>query len=104
MNIDTYILDDQGNAVPEPKMERFYAWLAHPEKRMIGCDDLPDDVRISTVFLGIDHNHSGRGPPVLWETMIFGGPHDGYQRRYTSRGAAFEGHNVAVALAKGEVS
>jgi bifunctional non-homologous end joining protein LigD len=27
---------------------------------------------ISTVFLGIDHNYNGHGPPVLWETMSFG--------------------------------
>lgn len=46
--------------------------------------DLPGAVRVSTVFLGLDH--FGRvGEPVLWETMIFGGAHDGYQARYTSR-------------------
>lgn len=28
--------------------------------------------RVSTVFLGLDHNYTGRGPPVLFETMIFG--------------------------------
>jgi hypothetical protein len=32
--------------------------------------------------------------------MIFGGPHDGYQERYTSYGDAVEGHKVALALAK----
>lgn len=26
---------------------------------------------ISTVFLGIDHSHSDRGPPILFETMTF---------------------------------
>ncbi|TAZ20717.1 hypothetical protein ELH77_19115 [Rhizobium ruizarguesonis] len=26
---------------------------------------------ISTVFLGIDHNFSRKGPPVLFETMVF---------------------------------
>ena len=26
---------------------------------------------ISTVFLGLDHNHSGVGDPLLFETMIF---------------------------------
>lgn len=30
-------------------------------------------VRISTVFLGLDHNW-GSGRPLLFETMIFGGP------------------------------
>jgi hypothetical protein len=27
--------------------------------------------RISTIFLGIDHNYSGYGPPILFETMVF---------------------------------
>lgn len=26
---------------------------------------------ISTVFIGLDHNFSPDGPPVLWETMVF---------------------------------
>jgi hypothetical protein len=30
--------------------------------------------------------------------MIFGGPHDGYQDRYTSRQEALEGHQKALAL------
>ena len=26
---------------------------------------------VSTVFLGLDHNFSGKGPPILFETMTF---------------------------------
>lgn len=55
-------------------------------------------VEVSTVFLGIDHGFGGR--PVLWETMIFGGIHNHYQRRYISRKAAVAGHKEAVKLAK----
>jgi hypothetical protein len=29
------------------------------------------DVEVSTVFLGIDHNFSSEGPPLLFETMVF---------------------------------
>jgi len=32
--------------------------------------DGPNEVRISTVFLGLDHNH-GPGAPILFETMLF---------------------------------
>lgn len=53
-------------------------------------------VGVSTVFLVLDHNHSGVGPPVLWETMVFGGPDDMAQRRYSSRDAALEGHAETV--------
>ena len=31
---------------------------------------------VSTVFLGIDHRFSPECPPVLFETMVFGGPLD----------------------------
>ena len=37
------------------------------------------DIRISTVFLGLDHNYCETGPPLLFETMVFdkaGGPMD----------------------------
>ena len=58
----------------------------------------PDEpeVLISTVFLGLDHQWAS-GPPILWETMIFGGPLDGYQERYSSRAAALDGHARACA-------
>jgi len=52
-------------------------------------------VAISTVFLGLDHAFLG-GPPVLWESMIFGGPFDGECDRYTSKLAALEGHVAMV--------
>ena len=29
-------------------------------------------IEVSTVFLGLDHNFSQVGPPVLFETMVFG--------------------------------
>jgi hypothetical protein len=59
-------------------------------------EDLPDDVAVSTVFLGINHNYTG-GAPVLFETMIFGGPWDQYQWRYTLRTEAERGHAAIVA-------
>jgi hypothetical protein len=61
-------------------------------------------VFVSTVFLGINHNFSaGRQPPVLFETMIFGGKHDEYQERYKTVEEAKKGHEVAIQIAKGEV-
>ena len=54
-------------------------------------------IEVSTVFLFLDHGYFGDGPPVLWETMVFGGPVDQHQWRYTSRGDAEAGHAEAVA-------
>jgi hypothetical protein len=93
-------------------------WYA-PDGRQIGIEEaealLGDDlarrvvhttlvtdkgrVTVSTVFLALDHSF-GDGPPVLWETMVFGGPADMDQQRYTSREAAEAGHVEAVTWAR----
>lgn len=49
-------------------------------------------VRLSTVFLGIDHGAGFSRDPVLFETMIFGGQRDGEQYRYSEIDKAIEHH------------
>lgn len=70
------------------------------EGRRIGADVITDKCHVSTVFLGFDHNHYGHGDPILFETMIFGGPLDGDQWRYTTYADAERGHQEAVAKAR----
>src|SRR5262245_16847608 len=62
---------------------------------IVAKDDV-GGVHISTVFLGIDHRHYGKGPPVLFETMIFGGGFDGHMWLYTTWDDAETGHAMAV--------
>lgn len=48
---------------------------------------------VSTVWLGIDHNFSGRGEPLVWETMVFGDcDFDQELVRYSTEQDALEGH------------
>lgn len=54
---------------------------------------------VSTVWLGLDHNYSG-GPPLIFETMIFGGPNDGDMWRYATEEEAKAGHERVVALVR----
>jgi hypothetical protein len=93
-----YILDEKGEPVPCASLMEWAKWIEGGGSRRV-AEDFVGDVRVSTVFLGLDHSFVD-GPPVLWETMIFGGPHDEYQERYTSREAALAGHTAAVALAR----
>ena len=58
------------------------------------------DVRVSTVFLGLDHGW-GEGPPVLFETMIFGGEHDQWQDRCCTLDEAKLMHKRAVWMVRG---
>lgn len=97
MSSDYYTLDAGGEPIPCPDFQRYAEWFETAE-RHIG-NDKRDGVHVSTVFLGMDHGYGDEEGPVLWETMIFGGPHNEYQERYTSRLAALAGHQRALALA-----
>ncbi len=56
------------------------------------------DVKVSTVFLGLDHELF-EGVPFLFETMIFSNDeNDGYQKRYTTWEEAEAGHQKAIEL------
>lgn len=68
--------------------------------RTIAITDI-DGWRVSTVFLVLDHNFTGVGPPILWETMVFNseGDIEGCLR-YSSREDAQRGHNEHVALVR----
>ena len=95
-----YILDAEG----EPKeVYDLIAWAKWFEtagsQRQFASTQVSEDVRVSTVFLGLDHAF-GSSPPILWETMIFGGEHDGYEDRYSTKTEAEAGHAKAVELAR----
>lgn len=94
-----YILAEDGKTpVWEPDVMKWGRWYEKAD-RHVACDTI-GSVKISTVFLGMDHNYHLAGPPVLWETMIFGatGDLEHYQERYTSYEDAVEGHQHALML------
>jgi len=67
-------------------------------------DDYVGDIHISTVFLGTNHAHNF-GPPILFETMAFGGgpDYDQYQERYYTYEEALEGHKRIVEQVTNEI-
>lgn len=87
--MSNYILDESGNPQACPDLLEWARWFETAE-RHIG-DTTIGDSRISTVFIGIDHSF-GYGPPLLFETMVFGGPMNEFQDRYTTRAEALAGH------------
>ena len=93
-----YVLDGK-KAVP---VETVQEWAAQfQSSKRIVKQEMISDVKISTVFLGLDHSFLGVGPPILFETMIFGGEHNEYQERYSTWEEAEAGHAVAVVLVRG---
>lgn len=93
------ILDADRNVVPV-SLEEWGEWLNTPRNRRV-ANDLVGGVRVSTVFLSLDCSFDD-GPPLWFETMIFGGPHDGYQDRCTTWAEAEAQHAKALALVKEE--
>jgi len=87
-----YIMNDDGSLREVYSLFEWAHWF-ETAKRHIG-DTKIGGVRISTVFLGIDHGFDS--PPQLFETMVFGGPLDQEQVRYATFDEAREGHTKMV--------
>jgi len=94
---DKFILDGQ-TPVECPDLIEWGQWMQTAD-RHVAKTKINDNVKVSTVFLGLDHSF-GEGPPLLFETMIFGGEHDQYMERFETWEQAETGHKVAVASIK----
>jgi hypothetical protein len=55
---------------------------------------------VSTVWLGLDHGMGFGAPPLIFETMVFGGSLDGTQERYSTEEHARVGHQLLVHAAQ----
>lgn len=88
---DHYILEGH-KAVPVDLM----TWARGFERadRIVAKTDVGDS-KVSTVFLGLDHSW-GDGPPMIFETLVFGGPLAGEMERYSTWEEAEAGHAAMV--------
>jgi hypothetical protein len=83
---DTYIL--KGHKPVPVELEVWSRWFATADRQV--RDTARDDVRVSTVFMGIDHGFGG--PPVLFETMLFVNGSSVDCERYATWDEAAAGH------------
>ena len=98
---DRYILSEDGKeAIPEPDLLKWAKWF-ESGSRIVRHTQVTKDIRVSTVFLGIDHSFGG-GPPLLWETLVFGGPLDGHMNRYSNYADAVNGHEEMLAQVRAQ--
>jgi hypothetical protein len=93
-----YVLDVEGQPLRVDDLIAWAEWFEYADKT-IALDHQEGDVRISTIFLGLDLRMFSEGPPLLYETMIFGGPHHLYCRRASTKAEALQCHRDAVQLA-----
>ena len=90
-----YVLDKDGTPIPERDTKRWLEW--HNTANRTIKSDIINNIHISTIFHGTDMS-IGESKPLLFETTIFGGKHDAYRAKYSTREDALKGHIKAVAL------
>lgn len=96
-----YILDAEHQPVHEPNIDVWWEWFENIDNRRVDQTRIAGGaISISTVFTGIDHCFDEHGPPLLFETLIFGGPLDGETWHYVSWDDAVVGHAAAVRRAR----
>ena len=100
-----YVFDEHGDSTPADvaTFSRFcdarYAAFRAGERDPWEVDYAEfDGQEVSTVFLGRDLGFGfGDGPPLVFETMVFGGPYDLREFRWPTRVTAQAGHDQIVA-------
>jgi len=75
-------------------LEEWGRAFENDDTRRVAFDELAPGITVSTIFLGLDHNHFGKGPPLLFETMTFDDYDGGEQYRYSTWDQAVEGHRL----------
>ena len=70
MTSNYYILDEEESPVIETDLTKWGQFMEKDARRSVKREEVHGYL-VSTVFLGLDHNHSLEGPPILWETMVF---------------------------------
>jgi len=94
-----YILDAERHPVKCRDLMAWARWMEESradDRTRVAHTEITTGEHVSTVFLGLDHRFGGEGPPILFETMVFGGPHDGEMQRYATWDDAETGHKVLV--------
>lgn len=66
----------------------------NPDYKIVKRDQI-GDVKVYTVWLGMDHGFLNE-LPIIFETMVFGGEFDQYQERYATEQEALAGHKKIV--------
>ena len=96
MNNQHWILGDDGKTLKPVGLHEWAEWYdksCRTKVRVVAKEEI-EGSRVSTVFLGLDHNFFEEGPPLLFETMVFDGPLDQEMDRYSTWEEAETGHDV----------
>lgn len=94
--------DRKGNPLSfqtDEEMRAVEALLSDPQYKRVAETTLPDGTWVSTVWLGLDHSFGAKGPPLIFETMVFRSELDLREEaclRYPTEAEALAGHTRVV--------
>lgn len=81
------------------RLHRDLAYLRIARTTVTSAADLAKTFDVSTVWLGVNHGLMLDGPPMIFETMVFGdGSQDLDIRRYATEAQARSGHVEMVTI------
>ena len=112
MNTPThkFAIMDEEEMVKVVTLDEWLDWMGqHKKRRMIERDEI-EGYRVSTIFLGLDHQWHPDGRPLYFETMIFkpSKPHEpgdvAFEERYSTAVQARAGHARAVQWLKAKLA
>jgi hypothetical protein len=98
--MNQYVLDGH-TPVPASDIRDWGRWFEKADRHVAKTEI--NHVTVSTVFLGLDHAFGG-GTPILFETLVFGGPLDGEMERYATWDQAEAGHKAIVERVNGAMT
>ena len=98
----TYILDDERRLVNVKNDHAWFMWFGDIERRRVGRDEI-GGVIVSTIFGGIDRSYGQAPQPMVFETHVFGGEHDGWEEWSASWAEAELVHAEGCAIVRGEL-
>jgi hypothetical protein len=103
MTLRFYILDKHRVIQTNDVLE----WVECMEsrERIVARTEFACGVLVSTVFLGLDHRFGRKGPPLVFETMVFELAESGSsdEQRYSSWDDAETGHKAVVRRVKAQI-
>jgi|GraSoiStandDraft_26_1057304.scaffolds.fasta_scaffold208824_2 hypothetical protein len=91
--------------VPDDEVLAWAEWFQHADRTVV--QEYIGPYFVSTVFLALDHNFSFTGPPILFETMVFGdggGAVGNYQERCSTWDEALDMHQRGLIWAVAKVA
>lgn len=84
----------EGTKIVPCSLEEWSEFFGRPERILQVSNG--NGITVSTVFLGLDHNFSKEGPPILFESMVFGEDEEDCERYDTYQNAII-GHRILCA-------